>query len=66
MFACYRDGIAGGGEVIDSRQINGLLSELEFRDFWVSWEDGTIAVGTGIIFYFISLHLYVHIDIVTY
>ena len=35
-----------GNEVAKYKQPN-TLSETEFRDFWISWEEDTIRVGSG-------------------
>ena len=42
-----RSGIVGGGDILALRNITGLLSENEYRDFWVSWDNLNITVGTG-------------------
>ncbi|XP_045172381.2 protein jagged-1-like [Mercenaria mercenaria] len=51
-YVVYIDGWGGTRTVIvHDREvrldISGLLSEYEYRDFWVSWNDTTISVGKG-------------------
>ena len=36
-----------GGKEIEKVQRPNLLSESEFRAFWVSWENHTLALGQG-------------------
>ena len=33
----------------ESRDTHNILSESEFRDFWISWKDNRIAMGKGLI-----------------
>ncbi len=42
-----REGMFGGGTVLETQPAAGLLSATEFRDFWVRWADQNITLGTG-------------------
>ena len=41
--SAVRDSVQGGNEC--EKETAGILSATEFRYFWVSWKDGTIAFG---------------------
>ena len=40
-----RSGTAGPNK--KEKKVNNILSASEFRDFWISWEGGKLAIGTG-------------------
>ena len=38
---------AMGGEIVARNKTPNILKDGEYRDFWITWANGTIAVGTG-------------------